>query len=280
MARMRSRQPSKFEITLEIVLGTIIVVAVAIFAHRYPWYSALPPPNVDRRDLGGPPITLTPMNAVAELRLSSSMSTLPDVFGVPVRILTYRGDFLATNAVEGMDGGFYSTYYWDKGSTPYDPDRFAALTGGSMRELFAGESFDGIAIVSQSDGEMIIDVGDGTVVHGSGARGLWGSSAAGVRRVAEPTRGLGQLAEHGCAWCRFPSFAGTGTSPLFCSAFARGEVCDASPGVTFRRNGPGAGVLIDRNAYLVGSGPDRFLLIEPRLGKSPIYIEGFASPFR
>jgi hypothetical protein len=35
--------------------------------------------------------------------------------------------------------------------------------------------------------------------------------------------------------------------------------------------------VIDRDAFLIGSGPDRFLLIERRPGSSPIYIEGFAA---
>jgi len=217
------------------------------------------------------------INSVVDLPAASRMSATSSAFGLPVRVLTYRGDFLASNAVEGADGGFYSTYYWDMGSTPYEADRLAVLTGGAMRELFAGSFLDEITIVGQSDGFLGFAVGMGATVHTSDLYGRWVASRAGVVMVGEPTRGLEQAPERRCDWCYLPVNVRGGGTP-FCSGFAGGELCDASPGVTFRKRGTTTS--IDRYAFLVGSGPDRFLLVERRTGTSPIYIEGFAAPLR
>jgi hypothetical protein len=262
------------EIAIEIVLGAVIVTAVALFAHRYPWYSAPPPPNVSTRDFGSPPLALVPIESVAELQVASSMSATSSAFGLPVRILTYRGDFIASNAVEEPDGRFYTTYYWDKGSTPYEADRFAMLTGGAIRELFAGNFLDEITIIGQSDGVLDFDVGMGSTVHESDLYGQWVLSDVGLRMVEGPTRGLEHVPARRCDWCYLPVSARTGESP-FCSGFAGGALCDDGPGVTFRKHG--TSTVIDRDAFLIGSGPDRFLLIERRPGSSPIYIEGFAA---
>lgn len=259
------------------------MIAVAVFAHRYPWYSVPPPPGMPPQgtimtagqvsSVGGSALSLRPLDSMPILPDSGSAMSEPNaVFLVPVRMLTYGGDFIASGVTEGADGDFYVTYYWDKGSTPYDPDRYGALTGSQIREIFAGAFLDRMTIIGRNGGYPAIDVDIGSTVHGSTLWGIWYSSGAGVKKVGPESIIYSPSSARGCDWCRMPPLD---HGPKYCESFGGGRLCDSSEGVTFEE-----GVVkevIDKDAYLVGAGPHRFLIVERPSGRPPRYVEGFAA---
>lgn len=191
-------------------------------------------------------------------------------FGGPVRVLRYAGDFVASSAFEGADGELYVTYFWDMGSTYYEADRLGILDGSAIREIFTGVFLDQVTIVGEHEGYPTFRVELGDTVHMSDNYGLWWTSASGVKLI-EPSRAYSPP-PHPCSWC-----AGQAATrgPGYCSPFAGGKLCDSSAGVTFVKNGTTS--VIDKDAYLVGSGSHRFLIVERPFAESPVYIEGFAA---
>lgn len=213
-------------------------------------------------------IPLGVTTASAATSVTSTAQTLP--YQTDVRVLRYDGDFIASSATEGSNGALYVTYYWDKGSTPYESDRFGVLDGSAMRELFAGVFLDEVSVVGENGGYPVLDVGMGSTVHDSDNFGIWSVSDGGVRKIG-PESATNSTASRLCIWC-VPQDR---RSERYCASFAGGRLCDSGPGVTFAKNG--TKVEIDKDAYLVGAGPHRFLMVERPPMQSPKYVEGFAA---
>jgi hypothetical protein len=189
-----------------------------------------------------------------------------------VRTLRYAGDFIASSAMEGADGEFYLTYFWDMGSTAFSADRFGVLDGSAIRETFTGVFLDEITIVDEHDGFPVFRVDGGGTAHESDAYGLWRATGAGVDVIEHSAISYYSPLPHPCSWCYArPESRGPG----YCAPFAGANLCDTSIGVTFKLNG--AAYVVDKGAHLVGAGPHRFLIIERPIDEPPVYIEGFAA---
>ncbi|HYK51970.1 MAG TPA: hypothetical protein VEV38_00355 [Candidatus Eremiobacteraceae bacterium] len=202
----------------------------------------------------------------------AATSTSAAPFGGSVRTLRYVGDFIASSASEGSDGELYVTYYWDMGGTYYEADRLGALTGSGLREIFAGVFLDELTIIGTSGGYPEFLVGPGDTSHMTPNIGVWSTSGAGVQLTTTLSLSDASNKARPCTWC------GEQPAPSvkpYCAPFAGGQLCGSNPGMTFTKNGKT--VEVDRDAYLVGAGLHRFLIVERPRFEPPIYIEGFAA---
>jgi hypothetical protein len=276
-------------LVIEIALGVLVVSAAALVAHNYSLYPppvalATPPPSTvfltpvpfpsqTASDTAAQLVPIDVATVAPAATAASTLQTLP--FNAPVRVLRYDGDFLATGAVEGNDGEFYVTYYWDMGSTYYTADRLGVITGSRLREIFAGDFLDQLDIIDNDSGypEFVDAIGD--TVHPSVYYGIWLVSGAGAHRTRQISMSDAALLHRQCTWCG--ERAAPNAKP-YCASFAGGRMCGSDPGVTFTKNGKT--VTIDKYAFLVGAGPDRFLIVERPLSQAPRYVEGFAAHLR
>ena len=217
-------------------------------------------------------IQLYPVVVATAMPAATGASPPETLYGVPVRVSHYVGDFVASSAVEAADGELYVTYFWDLGSTPYQADRLGVLDGGAIREIFAGAFLDELTSVGESRGypRFIVDAGD--TAHMSDNYGLWQVSGAGVKMIERAQPGYYSPPPRPCSWC-YPHQQTR--APRYCAPFAGGTLCDSGEGVTFIKNGVTR--VVDKSGYLVGAGPHRFLIIERPFAEPPIYLEGFAA---
>jgi len=271
-------------------LRALIVVVVAIFTSECNPDSL---PMTPASASPAPVVFLTPVPLPSEPTADTAVQLVPvyiatvapaataalPLVGFPyhvnthVRMLRYAGDFVASSAMEGLDGEFYVTYFWDMGSTYYTADRLGVLTGSATREIYGGFFLDKITIVAEHDGYPQFSIDSGDTVHMSDNYGIWRATGVGVRLVAQlPPDYYNSPAPHACSWC---STKQTQSGPTYCATFAGGMLCDTNTGVRFAKNG--ATFVIDRGAHLVGAGPHRFLIIERPSDGPPVYLEGFAA---
>jgi hypothetical protein len=262
---------------LEIALGVVIVIAVAIGVHRIQPYLVppIPAPVVVQTISPGAPPPLALRKLAQEL--SSAVSTYASspalqLFGPGVRTLKYDSSFFASAAVEGGNGDLYISYDWAPFgySRAYDPDSIGIVTGGAVREIFKGNFLDQATIVGEDDGYPVYDVASGETPHQGDYYGTWHVDAGGPFQISNR-----EPAPLECTWC-LPVGAES-TAPPVCSDFAGGRLCNRSSDVTYARNG--APIVTLHGARVVGAGRDRFLIMLAAEGPSSrSYVEGFAVP--